>query len=249
MKYTINKLATLAGVSVRTLHYYDEIGLLKPSSVGMNGYRYYGDAELLQLQQILLYRELDLSLKEIKLIVTNPDFDVMEALKKHKQALRRRVERLDRLISTVDHTINHLKGLKEMSKKQLFAAFSEEEEKKYSAEAEKLYDPAIVRASQKKWKSYTREEKQRIGEEGNAAYEAIVAAIPLGPESPQAQAGVESWRRHMDYFWTPDPEQLIGLSELYNSDLRFKANFDKIDPRLAEFMREAVKIYVKHNVG
>ena len=131
-----------------------------------------------------------------------------------------------------------------MSNTQLFAAFSEEEEKKFSEEAEKIYDPNIVRASQKKWKSYTREDKQRIGEEGNAAYEAVVAAIPLGPESPQAQAGIERWRRHMDYFWTPDPEQLIGLSELYNSDARFKANFDKIDPRLAEFMREAVKIYV-----
>jgi MerR family transcriptional regulator, thiopeptide resistance regulator len=243
MVYTVKQLSKLAGISRRTLHYYDEIGLLKPSAMGENGYRYYGDEALLRLQQILFYRELDLRLNEIKSIVSNPDFDVMESLQAHKVALGERVERLNRLISTVENTMTHLKGKKEMSKKQLFAAFSEEEEKKYSAEAEQTYDSEIVQASQKKWKSYSKEEKQRIGEEGNAAYAAIVAAIPLGAASPQAQAGVELWRKHMDYFWTPNLEQLVGLAELYNSDPRFKANFDKIDPRLAEFMREAVGFY------
>jgi DNA-binding transcriptional MerR regulator len=243
--YTVKQLSSLAGISVRTLHYYDEIGLLNPSSVGENGYRYYGDAALYLLQQILFYRELDLRLEEIKQIVASPDFDVMQALQAHKQALGQKVERLKRLIMTVDTTILNLKGENKMSKKQLFAAFTEEEEQKYSAEAEQMYNPEIVRASQKKWKSYSKEEKQRIGDEGNAAYEAIVAAIPLGPASPQAQAGVEMWRKHMDYFWTPNLEQLAGLAELYNSDPRFKANFDKVDPRLAEFMREAVQVYVK----
>jgi MerR family transcriptional regulator, thiopeptide resistance regulator len=245
MRITVKELASLAGISVRTLHYYDEIGLLKPASIRPNGYREYGDADVLRLQQILFYRELGLPLEEIKAIVTDPDFDVMRALQKHRHALDQRVGRLRRLIQTVDSTLLHLKGEKEMSKKQLFEAFSEEEQEKYAAEAEQMYDPDIVRASQKKWKSYSQAEKQRIGEEGNAAYEAIVAAIPFGPGSPQAQAGVELWRKHMDYFWTPNPEQLVGLSELYNNDPRFKANFDKVDPRLAEFMREAVKVYIR----
>jgi MerR family transcriptional regulator, thiopeptide resistance regulator len=242
--YTVKQLSSLAGISPRTLHYYDEIGLLEPSSVGKNGYRYYGDAALIRLQQILFYRELDLSLNEIKLIVGSPDFDVLEALQTHKQALGRRVERLNRLVMTIEDTILHIKGEKEMSRKQLFAAFTEEEEKKYSAEAEQMYDPVIVQASHKKWKSYTKSDKERIADEGNAAYEAIAASIPLGASSPQAQAGVELWRRHMDYFWTPNPDQLIGLAEIYNTDARFKANFDKIDPQLAEFMLEAVKVYV-----
>ena len=241
--YTVKQLSSVAGISVRTLHYYDEIGLLEPDFIRPNGYREYGEQAVMKLQQILFYRELDMSLKEIKIIVASPDFKVMEALLTHKQALGRRVERLNSLISTVDNTILHLKGKKEMTKKQLFAAFSEEEEKKYALEAEQMYDPEIVRASQRKWKAYSKEEKQRIGEEGNAAYEAIVTAIPLGPGSPEAQAGVDLWRKHMDYFWTPKPEQLLGLAEMYNTDARFKANFDKIDPRLAGFMREAVKIY------
>jgi len=90
-------------------------------------------------------------------------------------------------------------------------------------------------------------EKSRIADEGNVAYAAIVAAIPFGPASPQAQAGVELWRKQMDYFWTPKKEQLLALAEMYSADLRFKANFDQIDPRLAEFMKEAVGEYVKRN--
>ena len=245
MSYTVKQLSDLAGVSVRTLHYYDEIGLLKPDSIRPNGYREYGDEVVLKLQQILFYRELGLSLDSIKAIVTQPDFDAVAALEAHRTSLQGRRARLERLIQTVDNTILHLKGLKEMSQKQLFQAFSDEEQEKYAAEAERMYDPEIVRASQKKWKSYTEEDKQRIGDEGNAAYKAIVAAIPFGPSSPQAQAGVERWRKHMDYFWTPNLEQLLGLAEMYNSDPRFKANFDKIDPLLAAFMLEAVKVYVE----
>jgi MerR family transcriptional regulator, thiopeptide resistance regulator len=245
--YTVKQLSSLAGISVRTLHYYDEIGLLKPSSLGENGYRYYGDEALLRLQQILFYRELELGLEEIKHIVASPDFDVSEALRSHRQALRKRMERLSRLINTVDTTILHLKGEKEMSKKQLFAAFSDEEQERYSQEAEQKYDPAIVKESNQKWKAYSAADKQRIANEGNAAYEAIVAAIPKGAGSPEAQAGVESWRKHMDYFWTPSLDQLTGLADMYSTDARFKANFDKIDPRLAEFMKEAVGIYVKRN--
>ncbi len=245
MSYTVKQLSALAGVSSRTLHYYDEIGLLKPESVGANGYRYYGERSLLSLQQILFYKELGLPLEDIRNIISRKDFNTLAALEGHRRALGKRVERLDRLIHMVDDTILHLKGKKIMTKRQLFEAFSEEEQAAYAREAEQMYDPEIVRASQKKWKSLTAADKQRIAEEGNAVYEALVAAIPLGASSPQAQDGVERWRKHMDYFWTPTLDQLVGLAELYGSDPRFKANFDKVDPRLAEFMLEAVKFYVQ----
>jgi DNA-binding transcriptional MerR regulator len=243
--YTVKQLSTLAGVSARTLHYYDEIGLLKPESVGTNGYRYYGDDSLLRLQQILFYRELDLPLEDIKKIMGRRDFDILSALESHRKALRQRAERTERLIQTVDDTILHLKGKKEMSKKQLFEAFSEEQQEEYARQAEQMYDPAIVRASNKKWKAYSAAEKQNILDEGNKIYTDLLAAMPKGADSPDVQACVERWRRHMDYFWTPNLDQLLGLAEMYNTSPEFKANFDKIDPRLAEFMREAVKIYVK----
>src|SRR5512143_599531 len=108
--FTVKQLSKLAGVTPRTLHHYDAIGLLKPTRLGANGYRYYGEESLLKLQQILFYRELGLSLEEIKRIVGRRDFDVLQALYSHRQALQKQSERLKRLIRTVDHTIHYLKG-------------------------------------------------------------------------------------------------------------------------------------------
>jgi len=243
--FTVKQLSRLAGITPRTLHYYDEIGLLKPTRVGDNGYRYYGEEALLRLQQILFYRQLDMPLDSIKKIMGRRDFDVMSALESHKQELRKRIAQMERLITTVDDTILHLKGKKDMSQKQLFEAFNEEQQAEYEKEAMRLYDPAIVKASNKKWKSYTAADKQRILDEGNAVYQGFLQAMPTGPASPEAQSAVEAWRKHMDYFWTPNEEQLLGLANGYNDDLHFKANFDKIDPGLAAFVREAVKIYLK----
>jgi hypothetical protein len=108
-----------------------------------------------------------------------------------------------------------------------------------------MYDPEIVRLSNRKWKAYSAAERQRILDEGNKIYTDMIAAMPNGAASPEVQAIVERWRKHMDYFWTPNLEQLVGLAEGYNTDPRFKANFDQMHPRLAEFMQEAVKIYVE----
>jgi DNA-binding transcriptional MerR regulator len=244
--FTVKQLSRIAGITPRTLHYYDEIGLLKPSRIGANGYRYYGEEALLGLQQILLYRELDMPLEDIKQIMGRRDFDVLGALEDHKQELGKRILRLERLIATVDDTIDHLKGKKTMSEKQLFEVFSEEQQAEYEKEAMQMYDPGTVKASNRKWKSYTTAEKQRIGEEGNAVYQDLIQAMPKGPASPEAQACVERWRKHMDYFWTPNLDQLLGLANLYNDDPRFKANFDKVHPDLAEFMRAAVSVYVEN---
>ena len=234
----------MAGITPRTLHHYDEIGLLKPSRVGDNGYRYYGEESVLRLQQILFYRELGIPLEDIKKITGRRDFDVLGALRSHKEALHKQVTRLNRLIHTVDNTINHLKGNTTMSDKAYFEGFSEEEQEKYALEAEELYGAEDVRASMKKWKSRSAEEQKRIMEEGSKNYTDMIAAMPKGAASPEAQAIVERWHKHMDYFWTPKLDQLLALANGYNDDPRFKANFDKMHPQLAEFMREAVKIYV-----
>jgi MerR family transcriptional regulator, thiopeptide resistance regulator len=243
--FTVKQLSDLAGVTPRTLHHYDQIGLLKPSRVGENGYRYYGEESILHLQQILFYRELNLPLETIKNIMGRRDFEVLSALESHKKEIGKRIARLERLAETVDNTISHLKGQKEMTKKQLFAGFSEAEQEKLAAEAEKLYDPETVRASNKKWKSYSAEQKQRILDEGNQVYTDMIAAMPKGAASAEVQAIVERWRKHMDYFWTPNLEQLLGLANGYVEDPRFRANFDAMHPQLAEFMHAAVKVYVE----
>ncbi len=248
--FTVKQLSKIAGVTPRTLHHYDSIGLLKPSRVGSNGYRYYDETALLRLQQILFYRELDLPLAEIKKIMGRRDFDVLVALQGHREALNRKLGRLNCLIETVDTTILHLKGRAPMSEKDFFRGFSDEEQEKYAQEAMQMYDPTTVKASQRKWKSYTAAERQKIGEEGKMVYADLLAAIPKGPASAEAQAAVSRWRRHIEYFWTPSVDQLLGLADLYNDEPRFRGNFDKLSPQLAQFMREAVKVYAQtHKQG
>ena len=242
--FTVKQLSKLAGITPRTLHHYDEIGLLKPSRVGDNGYRYYGEDAVLRLQQILFYRELDIPLDNIKKIMGRRDYDVMGALQSHKEALCIQAARINRLIQTVDNTINHLKGNQTMSDEKLFEGFSEEQQEKYAQEAEKMYDPETVRESNRKWKAYSAAKKEAIMAESSAIYKDMIAVIPKGAKSAEAQAIVERWRKHMDYFWTPNLEQLLGIANGYTDDPRFKANFDKMDPRLAEFMLDAVKVYV-----
>jgi DNA-binding transcriptional MerR regulator len=243
---TVKQLSKLAGVTPRTLHHYDEIGLLKPSRVGENGYRYYGEESVLRLQQILFYRELGIPLEDIKKIIGRRDFDVMGALRSHKDALQKQVARLNRLINTVDNTIDHLKGNYTMSDNAYFEGFSEEEQEKYAAEAEQLYDVETVRESNRKWKAYSAAKKESIMAEGKAVYTDMIAAMPKGAANKDVQAIVERWRKHLDYFWTPKLDQLLALANGYNDDPRFKANFDKMHPQLAEFMREAVKVYVSN---
>ncbi len=242
--YSVKELSTLAGVSVRTLHYYDQIGLLTPARIAENGYRQYDDAGLMRLQQILFYRELDFKLSDIKELLDSPAFEQVSALESHWDALWARLARTERLIKTVEDTIQHLKGEKEMSKKALFQAFSDEEQEEYAKQAEQQYDPETVRESNRKWKNYSAEKKQAIMDEGNQVYVDMIAAMPKGADSPEAQACVERWRSHMDYFWTPNLEQLLGLATMYGQSPDFKVNFYEINPDVAVFMREAVAIYV-----
>jgi len=132
-----------------------------------------------------------------------------------------------------------------MSQKSYFEGFSEEEQEKYALEAEQLYDPETVRESNRKWKSYSAAKKESIMAEGSAVYQDMIAAMPKGASSVEVQSIVERWRTHMNYFWIPNLEQLLGLANGYNDDPKFKANFDKMHPKLAEFMLEAVKVYVE----
>src|SRR5512145_2264663 len=125
--HTVRQLADLAGITPRTLHHYDAIGLLKPSLVGANGYRYYGEEALLRLQQILLYRELGLDLGAIKRLMDKKDFSVVRALEAHRTALRKRIERLETLVATVDRTLAAQKGETAMNDEQLFEGLTAQE--------------------------------------------------------------------------------------------------------------------------
>src|SRR5688572_28233516 len=139
MRYTVKQAAAMSGVSERTLRFYDEVGLLKPACYGANGYRFYEEPQLLQLQQILFYRELGFELKQIGRIVNRPDFEKVAALESHQKILRKDLARIRQLIVTIDRTLQHLKGQKKMKTKELFAGFDPKEQAKHEQYLIKRY--------------------------------------------------------------------------------------------------------------
>lgn len=244
--YTVKQLSNLADVSVRTLHYYDEIDLLKPSKVAANGYRYYDDDALMRLQQILFYREIGLELMQIKEILDSPGFDLLAALRSHRAVLHEKINRLQNLISTVDNTMMHLRGETTMSKKRLFEAFSDETQKQYEREARLEWGPDIVNQSIKLWNSYTPQQKQKIGEEGEQIYVDLVAALEAGkaPQDSEVQAIFVRWHEHMRYFYEPTLEILRGLGEGYNTHPGFIKTFTKLHPDLPGYLQAGINQYV-----
>lgn len=244
--YTVKQLSELAGVSVRTLHYYDEIDLLHPSKVGENNYRYYDDAAVYRLQQILFYREIGLELMQIKEVMDSSDFDLVSALRSHRTVLQEKINRLQNLIGTVDNTISDLTGGAKMSKKRLFEAFSDEQQKEYEREARLEYGPDNVNESIKRWNSYTEAQKMAIGEEGEQVYRELMEALEAG--TPATDESVQSvfarWHQHLRYFYEPTLDLLRGLGMLYNTDARFMKTFADLHPDLPPYLEEGITQYV-----
>jgi DNA-binding transcriptional MerR regulator len=240
--YTVKKLSDLAGISGRTLHFYGEIGLLKPSHVGENGYRYYTDESLFRLQQILFYRELGLELNKIKQILDDPKFDLVTALQSHRQALQQKHDRVKALIHTVDTTIMHLVGEVNMSKKNIFEGFSPEKQKQYEEEAINLWGDKVKESIQY-WNSYSEQKKQEILQEGSAIYLDIIAHMDKGPESPEIQAMLVRWHQHLRYFYEPSLEVLEGLGNAYHDHPDFNATFTAMHPDLPAFLKKAIAAY------
>ena len=244
--HSISELAAAAGVTVRTLRYYDKFGLLSPSRHSASGYRLYDETAALKLQQILFYRELGLPLADIRRLLGAPDFDLLAALESHRAELGKRIARLRILSRTVENTIAYMKGETSMEKAGIFAGFTPEEEEYYAAEAEKLYDPETVRAANRRWKAYGKARQNEILEEGKLLYNDFATAMEENREleSFEVQALVERWRRNIEHYWTPPLERLEPLARHYSEDSRFRENIDAIKPGLAEFIGRAVGVYV-----
>ncbi len=241
--FSLQELAALAGVSRRTLRHYDNIGLLKARRKN-NNYRYYGEAELLHLQQILFYRTLGFSLDAIQELLNAPDFSLVKALESHRQALQKEHQKLASLLNTVDQTLHYLQGESQMNERQLFKGLSPEEEKQYAEEAQQRWDPELVQQSQKRWKSYSKARQEEILAEGEMIYQKVAKHIDKSPDHEEVQALVKQWHLHLQNFYTPTPQMLSGLGSMYVEDSRFRKNFDKVHPELAPFMQKAIGVYV-----
>ena len=249
MEYTVQKLGKLAGISTRTLRYYDEIEILKPARINSSGYRIYSQAEVDKLQQILFYRELDVRLESIKDIVTAPSFDGTKALLEHREKLLEKREQLDLLIANVDKTIAVTEGRIIMSNKEKFDGFKkklvDDNEKQYGKETREKYGEEAVNKSNNKLKSMTQEEYDKITLLEKQVTETLQIAFETGdPASELAQKAADLHRQWLSFYWDSySKEAHAGVAQMYVDDERFKAYYDKKQPGTAQFLRDAVIIY------
>ncbi|MEZ4769799.1 MAG: MerR family transcriptional regulator [Caldilineales bacterium] len=238
-------LATLAGVSVRTLHHYDQIGLLTPTSRTAAGYRQYGPDDLLRLQQILFFRELDVPLAEIRAILDDPGFDQVEALENHRRLLQLQAERLAQLIRTVDKTLHNLtEDTMTLTDEELYEGFSKEQIESYQNEARERWGSTdAYQESQRRVRNMSKAQWQAVKDQGDEATRLMAGLMGRDPADPEVQAAIARHHAWIENFYNAPAEMYAGLGQMYVDDPRFRAHYDAYAPDLADFMRDAMQIY------
>jgi DNA-binding transcriptional MerR regulator len=239
--YQVKEVAELSGVSVRALHHYDELGLLVPKQRTGAGYRLYDEEALLRLQQILLGRELGLSLEEIRRALDDPAVDRRQMLLAQRAELQKRAEQTAAMLRAVDHALSLMEGRK-MEMKEMFDGF---DPSRYEAEAEQRWgDSEAFRESQRRTRGYTREDWQRFFAEQHSIYAELFSALSEGqsPSAPEVLAVVERHRSSIDrWFYPCDRERHLQLAGLYEQDPRFAANIDQHGQGLTPFLVAAIR--------
>lgn len=241
MKMHIKEFAEFTGVSIRTLRYYDEIGLLKPDCVdSQTGYRIYGQKALLRMQEILFYRELDFSLKSIGEILSSPGYEKERALAEQKELLIMKKERLEKLISAIDGA---MKG------KNIMSAFDNSKFENYKKEVKERWgNTAAYKEYEEKAKNYSKEKQSSVSAEIDSIFAEFAVCMRSGatPDSAQAQNLVKTLQSHItENYYRCTNEILFGLGQMYVADERFKKNIDKHADSTAEFVKEAITVYCK----
>lgn len=249
MEYTIQNLGRMAGISTRTLRYYDEINLLKPARVNSSGYRIYGQKEVDLLQQILFYKELGIELTQIREILTSPDFDGYSALKEHRSKLLAKKEQLEMLITNVDKTISSVERKVIMTDKEKFEGFKktlvEKNDKEYGEEIRQKYGEDTIEKSNTKFMNMTKEQFEEFEGLGEEIIVTLVeAAKTKDPAGELGQKVAKLHHKWLTFTWPQySKEAHAGVASMYVDDERFKAYYDKHGEGLAEFLRDAVHVY------
>ena len=253
MSLTVGSVARLAGVTVRTLHHYDEIGLLKASGRSDAGYRRYADADLDRLQRILFYRELGFGLDQIKDVMSNGDADAVGHLRRQHAMLLDRIGRLERMAAAVEKAMEARTMGINLTPEERFEVFGDFNPDDYATEVEERWgDTDAYRESAKRAARYTKADWERIKAQGQAAIEQVVGAMNAGKpaDSPDAMAGAEAHRQQIsDAFYDCTYEIHLGLAEMYLADARFTATYEKIARGLAQYLHDAIKANAASQAG
>lgn len=253
MEYTVNQLSKLAGVSGRTLRYYDQIGLLKPKRVSSSGYRIYGTEEIALLQQILFYRKLEMPLEEIKEIILAADFDQEKALLLHQQRLEMKKAQLDTLLVTIEKTLADKRGERQMTDNEKFEGFKQrlldENETTYGQEIREKYGEKVVDQSNQKVAGMSEVQFAEWQELDKELQRELASAMMDGDASSDAAQHVaELHKKWLSFTWSDySPEAHRNLAEMYVSDERFTAYYDeRAGKGAAAFLRKAINHFTKN---
>ncbi len=251
MAYTVKALATISGVSERTLRYYDEISLLKPAYIGENKYRYYENEQLMQLQQILFFRELDFPLEKIQKILSCDDFDKVDALVNHKQILTKKIEKLNQLLNTVESTVSHLRGKIMMNDKDLYKGFDAAKQKEYEDYLVKRgLSPDEIDDSWRKITKLNSTDKENLHNQCKEIAEDLAVAIKnkCAVDSKEVQSLIKSHYQWVCHYWKPTQETYIGLSNLYQEHNEFNDFYSQYHPKMVSFLSDAMVVFAKNNL-
>ncbi|MER5435648.1 MerR family transcriptional regulator [Streptomyces sp. NPDC002588] len=244
MSYSVGQVAAFAGVTVRTLHHYDEIGLLVPGGRSHAGHRRYDDADLDRLQQILFYRELGFPLEEVAALLDDPEADPRAHLRRQHELLTARIEKLRKMAAAVEHAMEARKMGIDLTPEERFEVFGDKDPEQYAEEAEARWGGTEAYAeSQRRAARYTKDDWKRIQAEVGAWGERYTDLMAAG-EPPAGEAAMdmaEEHRRHIGRWYFACPYGMHrSLGEMYVSDERFKAFYDAMRPGLAEHLRDAI---------
>jgi DNA-binding transcriptional MerR regulator len=240
MIYTVDELSKISGVSVRTLHYYDEIGLLKPSFIRENGYRCYERKKLLRLQEVLFFRELEFPLKQIKEIIDSEKSNKQEIIKDQIALLRIKKRRIEKLIITLKNTMKNQNKIKD---DQLYGSLTKAEIEQYKEEVRKKYDPKLVAQSEERTKHWTKKDYEDIGQKQSTIALEMAKRMDFGVEDAQVQKLIAQHYALTNLFYDCTFEVYRGLGKLYVEDRRFTDFYDKYKKGLAQFMQKAMNYY------
>ena len=249
MEYTINDMAKMAGISTRTLRYYDEIGLLKPRRISSNGYRIYGKDEINKLQQILFYREFDMKLLKILEILTDKDYDRERILRDHRRNLMEKRKQIDLFIRNLDESIDEMEGRVKMKDKDKFQGFKEklvrDNEEKYGKEIREKYGDQVIEDSNKKMMGQTKEQFEQGEELGGEILVKLYQAMDKGdPSSKEAQEVARLHHEWLMLYWPAySKEAHMGLAMMYVEDEGFRDFYDQGKEGAADFLRRIIEVY------
>jgi DNA-binding transcriptional MerR regulator len=245
MEYTVAMLSKLAGISVRTLHHYDDIGLLVPARKDENGYRFYGEKELMILQQILFYKAIGFPLKEVRRILQSPEFDILCALENHHHNLTKTISRYENLKKTLEKTIQKLKKNIEMKDSELYEGFNSKETEAIRKEVTERWGKKSLDESENKIKMVGKEKFSEVKKRGEEINQRLANLMSLDPGHARVQEAIKDFHENMNFYYEVTKERLLGLGQMYVEDERFTAHYDMVKPGLAFFINDAIKVYCK----